>query len=97
MTSEKVPNCPYCGHGRCYRIKTRDILKCAKCHRQYRMKSAGPYRHSKLPLEKIEEIRRSIKASEKLNIAQIARDHGLSYRGAYYIVDKLRKIPEDTP
>ena len=91
------PNCPHCGHDESYIITTRDKFRCKGCLRQFSAKSASPYRDSKLPLSRIAAIREQMAGMERLNIARIARDHGLSYRGAYGIVKKIKQIEAENP
>lgn len=85
------PPCPHCGHGRPYRITSRNRFKCRQCHRQYSEKSAGGFHSSKLSLEAISSITRHMEERPSDTIANIARSHGLSYRGAYYIVARIRR------
>ena len=97
MTLESAPACPRCGHHEAYIITTRNKFRCKKCLRQFSAKSASPYRDSKLPLSKIAAIRDQMSAMPHLNIARIARDHGLSYRGAHGIVKKIQQVEDRGP
>jgi len=91
----KEPDCPHCGHDDCYAVTTRDTLRCKACLRHFSRKSAGPYRHAKIPLEKITAIRERMAGMERVNVALIAREHGLSYRGAHGIVKRIRETEEE--
>lgn len=90
----KTPDCPYCGHGEAYEISTRNTLRCKQCLRHFSVKSASRYRSAKVSLKTIDAIRNQIATMGKLNIAEIGRTHGLSYRGAYYLVKRILKESE---
>lgn len=85
------PDCPYCGHDEAYDISTRGTLRCKKCLRHFSAKSASRFRSAKVPLKTINAIRKQIATMGKLNISEIGRTHGLSYRGAYYLVKRILK------
>jgi transposase-like protein len=91
----KEPDCPHCGHEESYAITTRNTLRCKGCLRHFSRKSAGPFRHAKIPLEKIAAIREQVTGPNRLNVARIAREHGLSYRGAHGIVKRIRETEEE--
>lgn len=92
--SGAAPDCPYCGHGEAYSITTRDTLRCKECLRHFSIKSAGHYRGAKVSLKKIDAIREQISKMDRVNIAKISRDHGLSYRGAHFLVRRIQKSEE---
>ena len=90
----KTPDCPHCGHGEAYEIRTRNTLRCKQCLRHFSLKSASRYRSAKVSLKTIDAIRKQIAGMGKLNIAEIGRTHSLSYRGAYYLVKRILKEDE---
>lgn len=88
--------CPYCGHDRCYDIRTRAIFKCAACRKTFSLTSGTIFHSAKLQLrDYLAIIALFVNAAKGISALQVSRDLGISYKSAFVILHKLREAIGD--
>ncbi len=90
------PECPHCGHGRCYTIRTRNTFKCASCRRGFSVTSGTIFHSHKLKLrDYLLVIALFMNAVKGVSALQISRDVDISYKAAFVLLHKLREAVDD--
>ncbi len=84
--------CPHCGEdSRVYHITTRNRFKCGQCKRQYSATSTTLHRHKKVDDKTLAVVTALVQNNPKASVAHISRVSGMSYRGAYYLVKRIKE------
>lgn len=85
--------CPFCGGVDLYVLSTRDVKKCAACHRQFSDTSQTENRARKMPEATARKIRCRFEAGA--NARQIMKEFGVDYNTAWRHQQKFRMSKAD--
>ncbi|WP_448188078.1 IS1595 family transposase [Azospirillum sp. sgz301742] len=95
--SDGSPICPHCSSERCYELRTRRALRCARCRRNFSETSGTIFHSAKLELrDYLAVIALFVNAHKGISALQVARDVGISHKAAFVLLHKLREAIEDT-
>lgn len=88
--------CPHCNHGKIYRYGNGKRYRCAKCRKDFTIKTGTVFGDSKLPLQKwfiaIYLLTTSKKGISSIDLSQRV---GVSQRAAWYMDHRIRKVMKD--
>ena len=89
--------CPYCEAKEPMFLSTRTVWKCRKCRKQFSVKVGTIFEDSPLPLGKwliamwlISNCKNGVSSYE------IARDLGITQKSAWFMLQRIRKVLQDT-
>lgn len=85
--------CPYCGHDKCYEIKSRGCYQCSHCHHQTSLLAGTIFEQTKLPLRLwFIAIYLVSLAKTAISAMSLMRRLGVSYNTALYLKHKLMQV-----
>ena len=85
------PECPACGHDAISTVASRAQFRCKACRHTFSITSGTALHSLKAGAETVVAILRALADNPRVSVAEIHRLTGLSYRGAYYLVSRLRE------
>ncbi len=94
----RFPNgfeCPRCFHSRCYKLKCRRLLECARCKFQVSVTSGTIFAGMKTPLTKLFYVIFNLAKGESMQAADLARKLQLVASTAWRQLHKFRIMIEE--
>jgi transposase-like protein len=83
--------CPHCGHSRIYRFKNGPRYRCAKCRKDFTIKTGTVFGESKLPLRKWFIAIYLLSTSNKgISSVQLAKQVGVTQKTAWFMDHRIR-------
>jgi len=84
--------CPHCGHKRIYRFGGGKRFRCAKCKKDFTIKTNTIFGESKIPLQKWFVAIYLLTASKKgISSVQLAQQVGVTQKTAWFMDHRIRK------
>jgi transposase-like protein len=94
-----VPECPYCGHRKSYKIEGGERFKCANqtCYKKYSATVGTVFEASNIPLTTWFPAMYIISAHKKgISSVQLAKDLGVTQKTAWFMLHRIREsLKED--
>src|SRR2546426_4751702 len=89
------PVCPHCGTTKCYRLKRnggkREVLKCAKCRKQFSVTVGTIFEDSHIPLTIwFQAIQHMCSSKKGISTHQLHRMLGITYKSAWFLGHRIR-------
>ena len=87
-----TPICPHCGNTqKIYRYKNGKTFKCARCKKQFSVKTGTMYEHSNIPLQKWFLASYLIALSKKdISSIELSKTIEVTQKSAWYLLHKIR-------
>lgn len=84
--------CPHCGHGACYHLRTRRAVQCANrsCRRQISLTAGTTFEHLKLPLSTIFAALYLITDKQGISAMALMKHLRIAYATAFNLLHRLR-------
>jgi len=88
--------CVHCGHDKCGFLKTRRIWKCAKCRKQFSVKTGTVLEDSPIPLDKwLVALWLIVNAKNGISSWEIHRSIGVTQKTAWFMLHRIRLAMQD--
>jgi transposase-like protein len=84
------PECPECGHSQFYIITTRNQFRCKACRHTFSVTSGTIFHALKTSAKNVITILQALNENPETAVAEIVRRTGMSYKGAHYLVARIR-------
>ena len=84
------PECPECGFGQFYIITTRNQFRCKGCRHTFSITSGTIFHGLKTDVKNVIAILQTLAENPDTAVTEIMRQTGMSYRGAHYLVARIR-------
>jgi len=89
------PICPHCKATKCYRLKMnggkRQVLKCAKCRKQFSVTVGTIFEDSHIPLTTwFQAMQRLCSSKKGISAHQLHRELGITYKSAWFMAHRIR-------
>lgn len=84
------PECPKCGHDQFYIITTRNKFNCKACRHHFSITSGTILHGLKTSARNVITILEAMNDNPETAVAEIVRLTGMSYKGAHYLVARIR-------
>lgn len=85
------PECPKCGHDQFYIISARKQFNCKACRHHFSITSGTIFHSIKISARKLIEVIDAMADDPDIAAAEIMRQTGMSYKGAWYLVSRIRQ------
>jgi transposase-like protein len=89
------PECPYCGHGRAYKIEGGKRYKCAndECYKKFSVTVGTVFEASKIPLVKwFTAVYLAASHKKGISSYQLGKDIGVSQKCSWFMLHRIREI-----
>lgn len=89
------PECPYCGHGRAYKIEGGKRYKCAndECYKKFSVTVGTVFEASKIPLVKwFTAVYLAASHKKGISSYQLGKDIGVSQKCSWFMLHRIREM-----